>query len=208
MSRGAIPRIHLVRHGETAWSLSGQYTGRADIPLTARGRATARKLAPGLREIAFTHVLTSPLLRARQTCEFAGLGDGAQLEPDLAEWDYGDYEGRTPAEILASRPAWKLFRDGAPGGESPRRVAARADRLIERLRGLDGNIALFSHGHFGRVLAARWIGLPVRQAQRFLFDTASLGVLCYEHGRRDEPAIGMWNTGIKQLRRTGPPRRR
>jgi len=210
-----IERIYIVRHGETAWSLSGQYTGRADIPLTAHGRDTARKLAPSLREIAFAHVLASPLLRARQTCELAGLGAGVQVDPDLAEWDYGDYEGRTPAQILASRPAWKLFRDGAPGGESPQRVSARADRVIARLRRLDGNVALFSHGHFGRALAARWIGLPVLLAQRFLFDTSSLGVLCYEHGCSEQPAIGLWNAaspgtgmrGIKRLRRTRLPRR-
>ncbi len=186
-------RLYLVRHGETEWSLSRQYTGSTDIPLTAHGEDAARELGLRLRGIPFTHVLTSPLQRAQQTCTLAGLTSVVEIEPDLAEWDYGDYEGRTPADILALRPGWNLFRDGSPHGETPGQISARADRFIARLRMLDGNVALFSHGHIGRVLAARWIGLPVEQAQRFLLNTASLGILCYEHDRTDQPAIALWN---------------
>ena len=184
---------YLVRHGETEWSLSGQYTGRTDIALSAHGEDAARKLGPHLQEVPFIHVLTSPLKRAQQTCVLAGLSPVAEIEPDLAEWDYGEYEGRTPADILASRPGWNLFRDGAPGGETPFQIFTRADRLIRRLRILNGDVALFTHGHIGRVLAARWIGLSIRQAQHFLLNTASFGVLCYEHDRIDQPAIALWN---------------
>lgn len=192
-------RLYLIRHGETEWSLSGQYTGRTDIALTAEGGAAARELGLRLRGIPFTHVLTSPLQRAQQTCALAGLAPVAEIEPGLAEWDYGDYEGRTPADIHASRPGWNLFRDGSPNGETPGQVSARADRLIARLRVMDGNVALFSHGHIGRVLAARWIGLSVRQAQHFLLNTASLGILCYEHDRTEHPAIALWNAASLQL---------
>jgi len=191
--RDVLPRIYLVRHGETEWSLSGQYTGRTDIPLTTSGEDAARELGLRLRGIRFAHVLTSPLQRARQTCALAGLTPAAEIEPDLAEWDYGDHEGRTPAEILASRPGWNLFRDGSPQGETPGQISTRADRFIARLRVLEGDVALFTHGHFGRVIAARWIGLSVRQAQHFLLGTATLGVLCYEHDCVDEPAIALWN---------------
>jgi len=187
------PRIYLIRHGETEWSLSGQHTGRTDIPLTTRGEDGARKLGLRLREIQFARVLTSPRQRARRTCELAGLGFVAEIEPDLAEWDYGDYESRRSAEIRKSRPDWNLFRDGCPNGESPGQISDRADHLIARLRSLDGNVALFSHGHFGRVLAARWIGLPVIEAQRFLLDTASLNILAYEHDRVESPVIALWN---------------
>lgn len=186
-------RIYLVRHGETEWSLSGQYTSSTDIALTAKGEAAARKLGLRLRGIPFTRVLTSPLQRAQQTCALAGVSPAAEIEPDLGEWGYGDYEGRTPADILASRPEWNLFRDGAPHGETPGEISVRADRFIARLRQLDGNIALFSHGHIGRVLAARWIDLSVRQAQSFLLNTASLSILCYEHNHIDQPAIAQWN---------------
>jgi broad specificity phosphatase PhoE len=186
-------RIYLIRHGETEWSLSGQHTSRTDIPLTARGEDGARKLGLHLREIHFNRVLTSPRQRARRTCELAGLGSVAEIEPDLAEWDYGDYEGRRSAEIRAARPDWNLFRDGCPDGESPGQISDRADRLIARLRALEGNVALFSHGHFGRVLAARWIGLQVIEAQRFLLDTASLNILGYEHDRVESPVIALWN---------------
>lgn len=186
-------RIYFVRHGETEWSLSGQYTGSTDIPLTAKGEAAARKLGLRLRGIPFTRVLTSPLQRAKQTCALAGVSPSAEIEPDLGEWGNGDYEGRTPADILSSRPEWNLFRDGAPHGETPDEISVRADRFIARLRLLDGNIALFSHGHIGRVLAARWIGLSVRQAQSFLLNTASLSILCYEHNHIDQPAIALWN---------------
>jgi broad specificity phosphatase PhoE len=186
-------RIYLIRHGETEWSLSGQHTGRTDIPLTARGEDGARKLGLRLREIHFNRVLTSPRQRARRTCELAGLGSVAEIEPDLAEWDYGDYEGERSAEIRKARPDWNLFRDGCPNGESPAQISGRADRLIARLRVLEGNVALFSHGHFGRVLAARWIGLPVIEAQCFLLDTASLNILGYEHDRVESPVIALWN---------------
>lgn len=187
-----LPRLYLVRHGETAWSLSGQHTGRTDIPLTENGEQAARRLAEPLGAVRFTRVLTSPLQRARRTCELAGLGEVAEIEPDLMEWDYGDYEGQRPTDIRKGRPDWNVFRDGCPGGESPTQISERADRLIARLRALDGYIAIFSHGHLGRVLAARWIGLPVRQAQHFLLSTASLSILGYEHNLA-EAAIVMWN---------------
>jgi broad specificity phosphatase PhoE len=187
-------RLYLIRHGETAWSLSGQYTGRADIPLTAHGEDAARGVGVRLRGTPFAHVLTSPLQRAQQTCALAGLGPVPEIESDLAEWDNGDDEGRTLADILATRPDWNLFRDGSPHGETPAQISARADQIIARLRALDGNVALFSHGHFGRILAARWIGLFVGQAQHFLLDTASISILCYEHDRTDQPAIALWNS--------------
>ena len=173
--------LYLMRHGETAWSLSGQHTGRTDIPLTEQGEQDARKLAERVRAVKFGRVFTSPLQRARRTCELAGLGDVAEIEPDLAEWDYGEYEGQRPVEIRKARPDWNVFRDGCPGGESPSQVSERADRLITRLRTLKDNIALFSHGHFGRVLGARWIGLEIRQAQHLLLSTASVRILGYEH---------------------------
>ena len=188
-----LARIYFIRHGETEWSLSGRHTGRTDIPLTARGEDGARELAPRLRGIALARVLTSPLRRARRTYELAGLDPPAEMEPELVEWDYGDYEGRRSAEILQERPGWNLFRDGCPGGETPAQVSDRADRLLARLRGLEGNVALFSHGHFGRVLAGRWIGLTVEQAQHFLLSTASLSILGYEHNLAEKPAIVLWN---------------
>lgn len=184
-------RLFFMRHGETDWSLSGQHTGRADIALTANGENEARQLGDRLRVFTFSHVLSSPLQRAWRTCELTGLSQDAKVEPDLIEWDDGDYEGKTPAEIHASRPDWNVFRDGCPGGEMPDEISARADRLIERLTRLDGNVALFSHSHLGRVLAARWIGLAVQEAQSLLLSTASLSILCYEHNR---PAIALWNS--------------
>jgi len=187
-------RLYFIRHGETEWSLSGQYTGRADIPLTAHGKDAARELGQRLQSVPFAHVLTSPLQRAQQTCALAGLEPTPEIEPDLAEWDNGDDEGRTTADIIESRPDWNLFRDGSPQGETPPQISTRADRLIARLRALAGNVALFSHSHFGRVLAARWIGLSVEQAQHLLLRTASLSVLCYNHDRIDEPAIDLWNS--------------
>jgi len=186
-------RLFLIRHGETEWSLSGRYTGRTDIPLTAHGEVAARKLGLRLRGITFAHVLSSPLQRARQTCEQAALGPAPQIEPDLTEWDNGDDEGLTPAAILKSRPDWNLFRDGAPHGETPDQISTRADRFIAHVSELEGNVALFSHGHFARVLAARWIGLSVRQAEHLLLNTASLGILSYEHECSDERAIALWN---------------
>ncbi|GAA4465192.1 histidine phosphatase family protein [Novipirellula rosea] len=186
-------RIHLMRHGETEWSVSGKHTGRVDIPLTDHGEQEARRLGLRLRPTVFDYVLVSPLQRARQTCELAGFGQVAETEPNLIEWDNGDYEGLTHADVFKRRPDWNLFRDGCPSGESPAEISARADRLIDRLIMLDGNVALFSHSHFGRVLGVRWIGLPVRAGQNFILYTASLSVLCYQHEHVDEPAIESWN---------------
>ncbi len=189
-------RIYLIRHGETQWSLSGQHTGRTDIPLTKHGEQMASEVGSHLRAIAFALVLTSPLQRARQTCALVVPDSMPEIVPNLAEWNYGDFEGLTTAEILRSRPGWSLFRDGSPGGEAPAQVSARADDVIHRLAELDGNIAIFSHGHFSRVLGARWIGLSIEHAQSFLLDTASLSVLGYEHDRRDQPAIALWNSTL------------
>ena len=158
-NRPASPRLFYFRHGETQWSLSGQHTGVTDIPLTPHGEAQARDLRPWVEALSFSHVLTSPRLRARATCEHAGLGGRSEIEPDLAEWNYGDYEGRRSSDIDEERPGWNIFRDGCPNGESPSEIGERADRLIGRLRTMDGDVALFSHGHFGAVFGARWIGL-------------------------------------------------
>ena len=194
-----LARLYLIRHGETAWSLSGQYTGRTDIPLTAKGEQDARDLAERLRAARFSRVFTSPRQRARRTCELAGLDAVAEIEPELAEWDYGDYEGRQSVDIRSGRPDWNLFEDGCPRGESSVQVCERADRVIARLRALEGNIGIFSHGHFGRVLAARWIGLPVRQAQHFLLGTASLSILGYEHSLAEKSVIILWNEVASSL---------
>jgi probable phosphoglycerate mutase len=185
--------LYYVRHGETEWSKSGRHTGRTDLPLTEQGERNARRMGDRLKSVKFARVFTSPRLRARQTCGSAGLGGTAEVEEDLAEWDYGDYEGRRTEDIHRERPGWSLFRDGCPGGESTSQVSDRADRLIARLRKLDGNIALFSHGHFGRVLAARWVELPVVDGERFLLDTASLGAFAYEHDDPASPVIALWN---------------
>jgi probable phosphoglycerate mutase len=187
-------RLYFIRQGETEWSLSGQHSGRASISLTVHGENEARAVGKRLRDLPFAHVLTSPLQRAQQTCALAALGPTPRIEPALAEWDNGDDEGRTSAEILKSRPDLNLFRDGSPNGETPAQISDRADRFIAQVRALDGNVALFSHSHFGRVLAARWIGSPVAQAQRLLLNTASISVLCYEHERTDQPAIALWNS--------------
>ena len=187
-------RLCLIRHGETEWSLSGQHTGRTDIPLTAHGEEEARGLGPRLRDLVFSRVLTSPLHRARQTCELAGLASMAEIEPDLAEWNYGDYEGKLSVDIRKLRPNWSVLQDGCPNGEMPAQVTDRADRLIARLRELDGNIALFSHGQFGCVLAARWIGLPLIEARHFLIATASLSILGYEPSHPEISVIALWNS--------------
>ena len=192
--QSVLPRIYLVRHGQTAWSLSAQHTGRTDIPLTEQGEQDARRLGERLRAVKFSRVFTSPLQRARRTSELAGFGEIAEIQSDAVEWDYGDFEGQRPSEIRKLRPDWNVFRDGCPRGESPTQISDRADRLIDRLRTLEGNIAVFSHGHFGRVLAARWIGLRVRQAQLFLLNTASLSILGYGHNLVEEPAVVLWNS--------------
>ena len=194
-----LPRIYLIRHGETEWSLSNQHTGRTDLPLTAPGEEAARELGQRLRGIWFAKVLTSPRQRTRRTCELTELRPAAQDEPDLAEWDYGEYEGQRTADIHKSRPDWNLFRDGCPQGESPTQVAERADRLIAQFRLLKGNIALFTHGHLGRVLAARWIGLPVNEAARFRLDPASLSILGFEHNLSEEPAIILRNASADNI---------
>jgi broad specificity phosphatase PhoE len=184
--------VYLARHGETAWSLGGQHTGLTDLPLTKRGECNARRLAERLKGLEFARVFTSPLQRAKRTCELAGFGSRAEVDPDLVEWNYGQYEGLTTSDIRAKRPDWELFRDGFPGGESFDQIAARADRVVERVRSVDGAVLLFSSGHFMRVVAARWLGLGPQSARYFLLGTASLSTLTYEHGP-SEPAIGFWN---------------
>jgi probable phosphoglycerate mutase len=186
-------KIYLVRHGETEWSLSGQHTGVTDIPLTENGRAAARSLRSVLAQESFELVLTSPLGRARETCELAGLGDRGAVEADLMEWNYGEYEGLTPQQIHAKRPKWMIFRDGCPGGESPRQIADRADRVIAKVQAIEGNVALFAHGHIFRVFVARWIGLSARAGQHFLLGTATLNILGY-YG--DAPALKIWNAPL------------
>jgi probable phosphoglycerate mutase len=170
-----------MRHGETEWSKSGQHTGRADIQLTANGEDEARKLGERIRSIVFDHVLASPLQRARQTCELAGCGEHAETEPDLIEWDNGEYEGHTHADVFKQRPGWNLFRDGCPGGEMPDQISVRVDRLIERLIALDGNVAMFAHSHIGRVLGARWIGSPVQTGEHLILNTASTAAWWMAH---------------------------
>lgn len=188
----ALPVVYLARHGETAWSLSGQHTGLTDLPLTADGEAAARALGARLSRVRPDLVLTSPLARAHRTCELAGFGDVAQVDADLVEWHYGTYEGRTTSDILRDRPGWKLFRDGCPGGEMPADVAARADRVIARVRAHGGDALLFSSGHLLRMLAARWVGLPPAGGAWLVLGTASLSTLGYEHDA-SEPAIRSWN---------------
>jgi len=193
------PRVWLIRHGETEWSISGHHTGRTEIPLTAHGESQARELGLRLRGLPFSKVLSSPRQRARQTCALAALGPDVDIDPDLAEWDYGDYEGQRTVDIRSGRPDWNLFQDGCPGGESPVDVSARADRVVARLRGWQGDVAVFSHGHFGRVLGARWIGLSVTHAQCFLLSTASLSVLAGEGDRADRPVVSLWNAVAPDL---------
>lgn len=184
--------IYLARHGETAWSLSGQHTGLTDLPLTKRGECNARLLGERLGGVEFARVFTSPLQRALRTCELAGFEHRAEVDPDLVEWNYGEYEGLTTADIRARRPDWELFRDGFPDGESFEEIGKRADRVVNRARSIDGAVLLFSSGHFLRVLAARWLGLDPIGARYLLLGTASLSTLTYEHNP-SEPAIGLWN---------------
>jgi probable phosphoglycerate mutase len=191
-------RLFVIRHGETEWSLSGQHSGRADISLTENGKAEARQLGQRIRNVEFAYVLVSPLRRAMQTCELAGLGKHAKVEADLSEWDNGDYEGRTGNEIRAMHPGWNLFQDGCPNGESPNQISNRVDRLIGSMRELSGDVAIFTHSHLARVLVARWIGVAVEFAQYFLLDTASLSILCYQHNQQDQPAILLWNLSSRE----------
>ena len=186
-------RVYLVRHGETEWSLSGQHTGTTDIALTERGRRVAKRLEPVLSKESFALVLTSPMRRARETCELAGLDGRAQIDADLQEWNYGNYEGLTPGQIHEQDPGWLLFRDGAPGGESPEQVGSRVDRLITKVRAVQGNVVLFAHGHVFRVFAARWIGLPAAGGSHFMLDTATLNILSYYRGI---PAVKRWNARL------------
>ncbi|HXZ84536.1 MAG TPA: histidine phosphatase family protein [Myxococcota bacterium] len=188
----ALPVVTLVRHGETAWTVTKQHTGLSDLPLTERGEADARRLGARLRGQRFAKVWTSPLARAARTCELAGFAAVAERDADLVEWDYGKYEGRTSAEILAERPGWSLFRDGCPGGETPAHIAARADRVLGRVRGCGADVLLFSSAHFLRVLTARWLGLEVGAAALFVLGTATLSRLAYEHGLA-EPVVALWN---------------
>jgi probable phosphoglycerate mutase len=199
--------LHLIRHGETAWSLSHQHTGRTDIPLTKRGEQQAHQLEERLRTTKFTHVFTSPMQRAQRTCVLAGLPDIAEIEPDLSEWNYGDYEGRRTNDIRRGRPDWNIFRDGCPQGEAPAEVSERANRLIVRLRTLEGNIALFSHGQFLCVLAARWIGLPVIDGPHFLLGTASLSILGYDPDHPEVPVIALWNSSSHEIVSSPPDAR-
>ncbi|HEV7259143.1 MAG TPA: histidine phosphatase family protein [Bosea sp. (in: a-proteobacteria)] len=188
-------QIYLVRHGQTEWSLSGQHTGRTDIPLTAHGEDEARALEARFSRLGFAHVLTSPRQRARQTARLAGLGAQATVEADLAEWDYGDYEGQRSVEIRAGRPDWDILRDGCPNGETPAQISARADRMVALLSSLTGKVAVFSHGHFGRCLAARWIGLELDAVRHLLLGTACYGVLGYDPGHPENRVIAQWNIG-------------
>ena len=186
------PVLYYIRHGETAWSLTGQHTGKTDLPLTAQGEVQAAALAARLSGIDFSQVLTSPLLRARRTCELAGLGGRVLAVPDLAEWDYGDYEGLTTPDIRKQRPDWNLFRDGCPNGEMPDQIVQRVDRLIRNLVAMQANIAIFSHGHFGQALAARWLDLPVINGPHFVLDPATLSILGFKPGLpelRVNPAV-------------------
>jgi len=187
-----LPIVYLARHGETAWTLSGQHTGLTDLPLTKRGERNARRLAERLRGVTFAQVWTSPLQRATRTCELAGFGAVAEIDRDLVEWNYGVYEGRRTADIHRERPEWQLFRDGCPGGESPQEVGARADRVVTRVRAVSGDVLVFSSGHFLRVLAARWLGLEAASGRYFLLSTASLSALGYEHNL-SQPVIRLWD---------------
>ena len=187
-----LPIVYLARHGETEWTVTGQHTGLTDLPLTARGEQNARSLKERLRGLRFAKVFASPLQRVSRTCELAGFGDQAEVDRDLVEWDYGDYEGRRTPDIHKERPDWQLFYDGCPGGESPGDVGSRADRVIQRVRIVSDNVLIFSSGHFLRVFAARWLGLEVAAGRFFMLSTASLSAVGYEH-KLSQPAIRLWD---------------
>lgn len=187
-----LPLLYLARHAETAWTITGQAAGLVDVPLTERGEQDARRLGERLRGLQFAKVFTSPLVRVTRTCELAGFKDVAVVDPDLVEWNYGDYEGKTVADILKERPGWQSFRDGYPGGDTAASVGVRADRVVSRVRAVDGNVLIFSSGRFMRVLTARWLGLPPDAGRLFLLSTASLSMLGYED-TRSQPVIRLWN---------------
>lgn len=191
----ALPCVYLARHGETAWTISGQHTGLTDLPLTERGEANARGLGKLIGDEKFARVFVSPLARARRTCELAGYGARAETMDDLVEWNYGDYEGKKTADIRRQRPDWQLFRDGCPGGETPADAAGRADRVIEHMRAIGDHVLLFSSGHFFRVLAARWLGLEPAFGRFLLLSTATLSILGYEHNL-NEPVLRLWNDSL------------
>ena len=188
-----LPKLYLARHGDTAWTDSRQHTGRTDLPLNERGEEHARQLGERLRGFSFAHVFTSPLQRASKTCALAGFRAGAEVDPDLVEWDYGRYEGKLTSDIVGERPGWELYRDGCPGGESPADVAARADRFIARVHELGGDVLAFSSGHTIRMIAARWLGLPPGAGRVFFCRPASVGVLGFEHESSNQPILRLWN---------------
>jgi probable phosphoglycerate mutase len=192
-------RVYLVRHGETEWSLNGRHTGRTDVLLTVHGEDESRKLGTRLSKESLSRVFSSPRLRARRTCELVGLAADMEIDSDLAEWDYGDYEGARTIEIRKHHPQWNIFHDGCPRGESPAQISERTDRVVARLRKLEGDVAIFSHGHLGRVFGARWIGLRVDQAERLLLGTASVSILDYDPARGNEGVVTLWNANVEHL---------
>ena len=203
MTPPKLPAVWIARHGETEWSLAGRHTGRTDIDLTPKGEDDARRLGARLQELTFAAVFTSPSKRAVRTCTLAGFGDRATRDPDLAEWDYGAYEGLRTAEIRAERPSWQLFHDGCPGGESPTQIGERATRVITKIRAIDGDILLISSAHLLRVLTARWLGLDPSAGQYFVASPAGLGCLGYEHDR-SEPAVRLWNDTLHLVENRPP----
>jgi probable phosphoglycerate mutase len=186
-------KLYCIRHGETEWSLSGQHTGATDVPLTDHGRMLAKRLRTALSQEKFDLVLVSPLQRARETCALAGLGEEAIVARDLTEWNYGNYEGLTPGQVQDINPGWLIFRDGCPGGEAPDEVGGRVDRVIVRVRSVDGDVAVFAHGHVLRTLAARWIGLPPQGGQHFTLETGTISILGFYH---NVPAVKAWNVPL------------
>jgi probable phosphoglycerate mutase len=196
-----LPVVYLARHGNTAWTHSGQHTGLTDLPLTPDGERNAVRLGERLRGLTFARVFTSPLQRAARTCELAGFGAMAETDPDLVEWNYGNYEGLTSAQILQQRPDWDLFRDGCPGGESPQEIGERAQRVVQKIRGVSGDVLLFSSGHFIRALTGCWLGVGAGGGRYFLLNPASLSALSYEHNL-SRPAIRLWNDDrhVEELR--------
>jgi broad specificity phosphatase PhoE len=187
-----FPLVYVARHGETAWTITGQHTGLTDLPLTAQGESNARMLGNRLEGLEFASVLTSPLQRAKRTCELAGFGEVARDDPDLVEWNYGDFEGKTSAEIRALNPDWNIYRDGCPGGESTEEICLRAQRVVDRVRAVEGDVLLFSSSHFLRVLATRWLEIELTSGRCFFLGTAALSILGYEHELND-PVIRLWN---------------